>query len=72
MKHRFYKLIDLPSYGTIVRTNGASQQMFVKGEGWVDSGIMIRYFCDESDYYNLYEEISEQEALEATGGEPIE
>lgn len=63
----FYRLTDPANENTIVRANGRSQQQFIPDRGWVESGIMLRYFCDESDTYGMYEEISEQEALKLVG-----
>lgn len=60
----YYKLLDPKHKNTVVRADGRSQQKFCKDRGWVESGIMIQYFCDESDTYDMYEEITEQEALD--------
>jgi hypothetical protein len=65
MATEYYRLRDKEKYGTIVRAIGADNEEYVPGEGWKRSGIMIRYFCDESDYYDLYTEIPEKEALAA-------
>ena len=59
----YYKLLDKYNFNTVVRTKGIKlQQEYVHGRGWVDTGILTRYFCDESDYYDLYEPITEAEA----------
>jgi hypothetical protein len=63
----YFKLIDREHYGTVVRAKGRSQQQHIHGHGWVESGIMILYFCDESEYYDLYEEITEDEAMKLIG-----
>lgn len=68
---RFYKLLDPENGGTIVRTEGRKQQQYVPGKRWVDSGIMMRYFCDEDEYYDRYVEISEKEANAIVGGESV-
>jgi hypothetical protein len=60
----YYKLLSPKHKDTIVRTEGRSQQQYISGKGWVDSGIMIQYFSDESDFYGNYTEISESEAME--------
>lgn len=59
----YYKLLDQKHVNTVVRAEGRSQQQFIPDRGWVESGIMLHYFSDESDTYNEYEEISETEAL---------
>ena len=59
---KYYKLEDNDNSGTVVRTEGRSQQKYIHGNGWVESGIMMKYFNDESPYYNSYSEISEDEA----------
>lgn len=59
----YFKLLDPKHENTIVRAEGRSQQQHIKGRGWVESGIMLHYFSDESDTYDEYEEISEDEAL---------
>lgn len=61
---KFYRLLDPKHENTIVRAKGRSQQKYVKEKGWVDSGIMIKYFCDESPLYNMYEEITEEKAMQ--------
>lgn len=58
----FYRLLDFKNNNTVVRAEGRSQQQYILGRGWIESGIMIEYFCDESDTYNMYEEITEQQA----------
>lgn len=62
-KPTYYKLLDNAHLNTVVKADGRVQHEYVTGQGWVRSGIMIEYFCDESDTYNMYEEISEQEAI---------
>lgn len=59
---KFYRLEDNENRGSIVRTEGRSQQRYFKDKGWVESGVMIKYFNDESPYYDSYSEISEEEA----------
>lgn len=59
----YFKLLDPAHENTVVRAEGRSQQQFIPGRGWVESGIMIRYFSDESETYGSYKEVSEEEAL---------
>ena len=59
----YYRLLDPKHKNTIVRAEGRSQQQHIPDKGWVESGIMISYFSDESDTYGMFEEISEADAL---------
>jgi hypothetical protein len=52
----------------IVRADGPYHQKYVSGFGWVDSGVFLQYFNDESPVYELYEEITENEAKILIGG----
>ena len=65
----YYKLLDRVNRGTVVRAEGENQQKHTAARGWVDSGIMIQYFCDESPVYDMYEEITKEEMQKLTGGE---
>ncbi|MDR3149814.1 MAG: hypothetical protein LBT88_07390 [Oscillospiraceae bacterium] len=67
MNYEYVKLIDREHYGTVVRADGAKQYEWDDKKGWVRSGILILYFCDESEYYDLYEEITEDEAMKLIG-----
>jgi hypothetical protein len=60
----YFKLLDKENYGIIVRAKGRDQHEYSPGRGWVKSGALIQYFNDESEFYDLYEEISEGEALD--------
>ncbi len=59
---KFYRLEDYENRGSIVRTEGRSQQRYIPERGWVESGVMMKYFNDESPYYGSYSEITENEA----------
>ncbi len=65
----FYKLISRKDYGTIVRAADARNQAEFdkKDRKWYRSGVMLLYFApyDDNPYYDLYEEISEDEARKA-------
>lgn len=65
--YTYYRLLDKLNKNTVVKADGRNQQQLIKGKGWVRSGIMIDYFSDESDTYNMYEEISEKEAMSIIG-----
>lgn len=49
----YYKLLDNENKNLIVKAIGETEYEYVKGKGWFESGIMMRYFDDESPYYDL-------------------
>ncbi len=61
-KYEYVTLIDNRRRGTVVKCNGRLQYEYKNGE-WVRSGVLMEYFNDESPYYDLYKEISEEEAM---------
>ncbi|HMM32985.1 MAG TPA: hypothetical protein PKB13_14540 [Clostridia bacterium] len=64
MSTTYYRLNDASRKGMIVRADSAEEQYrFVPDKGWVRSGVMLHYFSPESPTYDMYEEISEKEAL---------
>jgi hypothetical protein len=68
MEYSYYRLKDTENKDAIIRTAGLAQKKWAPGEGWVDFHYMTRYFIDESDYYDLYEELTEAEALAVIEG----
>lgn len=60
---KYFKLLDPAHENTIVRAEGRNQQEYVINQGWVESGILMEYFCDESPLYNMYEEVTEEKAM---------
>lgn len=67
-KWSYYRLLDTKHQGIVIRADGLYQERYyTENHKWVRSGIMLEYFCDESDTYDMYEEISEKAALEITG-----
>jgi len=60
----YYKLLAPKHKGTVVRADGETQQKYVAGNGWIETGVMMQYFSDESDFYDNYIEITESEAME--------
>lgn len=62
----YYKLTSNQDNGTIVRTQGRNHEQFIPKRGWVRSGILMKYFApyNDNELYNLYEEITETEALQ--------
>lgn len=68
MNSTYYRLLDAERKGMIVRADSdAKQYRFTPGRGWVPSAVMLHYFSPESPTYNMYEEISESEALKLIG-----
>ena len=58
----YYKLLDKKHQGAIVRTMGRKQEIYdLTQKKWVRTGIMLEYFSDESDTYDMYEEIDEKD-----------
>ena len=54
-------LTDNKNDGTVVKLCGRKHYVYINGE-WVRSGIMTKYFCDETPFYDLYKEITPEEA----------
>lgn len=65
---KYYKLTDYQNSGSVVRTEGRNQQRYFSERGWVESGVMMKYFNTDSPYYGAYEIIFEDEALKLTNG----
>ena len=63
----YYRLTDPGKNGTITRAEGRSQQQYVAGKGWVESGVMIRYFWPEDELFEQYVVITEAEAMKIVG-----
>lgn len=62
---KYFRLLDKEHRGIIVRAKGESQQKYIPGRGWVESGVLLRYLWPDDELYDYYEEISEEEALKA-------
>ena len=63
---KYYRLLDKENNGTIIKTDNQSQYEFDSLKGWVLTSVMLRYWSDSSDTYDMYEEISEKEAITLT------
>ncbi|MHB8063520.1 MAG: hypothetical protein ACYDG2_12965 [Ruminiclostridium sp.] len=59
---KYIKLLDPEHSGTIVKSLGRESFIY-KNKQWIRSGILTHYFFPESDLYDRYDEISEEEAL---------
>lgn len=60
---KYTKLLDKTHKNEVVMSEGEKSYEYVHGRGWVRSSILLDYFCDESDTYDMYEEITEVEAM---------
>ena len=68
-KWTYFRLLDNNHKDVVVRADGPNQEEYDPNKReWVWSGIMIDYFSDDSDTYNMFEEISRDEALVVVGG----
>ena len=68
---KYWKLLDTKHSGEILKIDPSdgilgSEYVFRKGE-WNKTGLSPSYLLDYGDYYGMYEEISEEEALKITG-----
>ena len=62
----YYELKDCSHSGMIIRKNKENRREHYynkKSKNWEPIGIMIRYFWPESDTFEMYEELSEEEVL---------
>lgn len=61
---KYYRLLDTNHKNTILKIDGRKQFRYVFGEArWQRTGILLRYQNDSSVYYEMYESVSEKEAL---------
>ena len=58
---KYYKLTDKENNGVIIKTEGRRQYRFDRLKGWIPTSVMLKYWSDSSDVYDMYEEISEKE-----------
>lgn len=61
MKFKYVVLMDNIRKGTIIKMSGRKHYRYSDGE-WKRTGIMTDYFIDDSPVFELYKEISEEEA----------
>jgi len=62
----YYRLLNRANHGQIVKGEGRNNFEFdADKQEWVRSGIMLDYFWPESDTFEMYEEISEEEAMKS-------
>lgn len=67
MKKKYYRLLSEKDYNTIIKTDEKSQYKYDSLKGWIKTGLFMHYWWEESDTYDMYEEISPQEAAEKYG-----
>ncbi|PNH22016.1 hypothetical protein CAL30_03420 [Megasphaera hutchinsoni] len=63
--YSYYVLKDKPHKGTIIKWNSEFEgyKYKPKTHEWVESGIMLEYFWEDDPKYEMYEEITEEEAM---------
>ncbi len=60
----YHRLLDIDNYGLVVKCKGHLQYVYrPEKREWIRTGLLTKYFNDEDPCYNLYEEITEDEAL---------
>lgn len=62
---KYYRLLDKENRGIIVRGNDDTYEKYLD-DRWIHTGLMALYFSVDHELYDLYEEISESEALLST------
>ena len=62
----YFRLLDEAHRNMIVRAKGREQEMYdAEKKVWLQTGILLHYFSDDSDRYDMYEEIAEVDVPEA-------
>lgn len=62
---KYIKLTDKENYNMLIKTEGRMQYRYIYGKNeWNRTGILMQYHDERSKKYDLYEEISEKEALQ--------
>lgn len=59
----YVRITSKENENTIVKLEGWKQFVYDKDRGWVQTTLMLDYFLPEGRHYDLYEEISEAQAL---------
>ena len=67
---KYIKLLDRNHKNQVVRADGRFQQEYEDGK-WIRSAILLDYYTDTSPLYNMYEDITEEEAIMLIGEEAI-
>jgi hypothetical protein len=60
----YYRLLDPEHENMIVKTEDKVQHRYEPNKGWIRTGIMLDYLWPESDTYDRYEEITEENAMQ--------
>ena len=58
----YYLLSDDANGLKIAMDDGEKEYEYIKGEGFVESGILLAYMWPDAPMYGNYKEISEEEA----------
>lgn len=61
---KYYLLSDDENGLKLAKDDGESEYEYVKGEGFVESGILLDYMWPDAPAFGQYKEISEAEAKE--------
>ena len=67
---KYVKLLDRSHKNQVVRADGGFQQEYEDGK-WIRSAILLDYYTDISPLFEMYEYITEKEAIELLGEEAI-
>lgn len=65
MKMNYYRMLDKKHKGMVLRVSDQSEEYYKPGHGWTHIAIYGMYLLpyDDNDLYDMYEEITEEEAL---------
>jgi hypothetical protein len=64
MAFKYFRCLDDEHFGLIIRADNDNQGVYKPAaDRWVSTNTLMSYMYDEGDYYDLYEEISEADAL---------
>ncbi len=67
---KYYRLLDEKNNGKIIKVENKRQYRYDTLKGWIQTTVMLNYWSDGSDTYDMYEEISEREAFTALNISP--
>lgn len=60
---KFLLLKSSRDNGKVIKADGRKHYEYDTQNGWVRSGIMTHYYLPYGDYYDQYDEITEEEAM---------
>lgn len=59
---QYVMLTNMSDYGTILRLDNQKQYVYSKERGWEQTTLMLDYFLPYGKHYDMYEEITKEEA----------